>query len=136
MQRMIKLKYVPCGIHTLCCLASAINGDQPVLDTDWVMASDGCPPIASITEIKAVAESMELQSGCIWSKANITQALSDNHTKKIEQAGFVPLSAPDFSNVTKRNYLALLSNQANISISQSSSRKTMSRYAAKNSPRA
>ncbi len=27
MQRMIDLKYVPCGIHTLHCLASAINGD-------------------------------------------------------------------------------------------------------------
>jgi hypothetical protein len=74
MQRMIKLKYVPCGIHTLRCLASAINGDQPVLDTDWVMAGGGCPPIASITEIKAIAESMELQSGRVWSKANITKA--------------------------------------------------------------
>jgi hypothetical protein len=82
MQWIIKLKYVPCGIHTLCCLASAINGDKPVLDTDWVMAGGGRPPIASITEIKAIAESMELQSGRVWSKADITKALSDNHMKK------------------------------------------------------
>ncbi len=74
MQRMIELKYVPCGIHTLCCLASAINGDHPVLDMDWVMADGGRPPIASITEIKAIAESMKLQSGRVWSKANITKA--------------------------------------------------------------
>ncbi len=53
--------------------------------------------------------------------------------KKIEEAGFVTLSAPDFSNGTKRNYLALLSNQANISISQSSSQKTTTIYAAENS---
>jgi hypothetical protein len=50
MQRMIELTYVPCGIHTLPGLASAINGDQPVLDTDWASGA-GCPPIASITEI-------------------------------------------------------------------------------------
>jgi hypothetical protein len=118
-QRMIELKYVPCGIHTLCCLASAINGDQPVLDMDWVMDGGGHPPIASITEIKAIAESMELQSRRVWSKVDITKALSDNHMKKIEQAGFVPLSAADFSDGTKRNYLAFLSNQANVSISQS-----------------
>jgi hypothetical protein len=136
MQRMIELKYVPCGIHTLCCLASAINGDQPVLYMDWVMAGGGRPTIASITEIKAIAESMELQSGRVWSEANITKALSDNHIKKIEEAGFVPLSAPDFSNGTKRNYLALLSSQANVSISQSSSQKTTTRYAAEKSLRA
>jgi hypothetical protein len=56
--------------------------------------------------------------------------------KKIEEAGFVTLSAPDFSNGTKRKFLALLSNQANISISQSSSQKTTTRYAAENSLRA
>jgi hypothetical protein len=73
---------------------------------------------------------MELQSGGIWSKANVTKALSDNHMKKVEEAGFVPLSAPDFSNGTKRNYPALISNQANISIFQGSSQKTTTIYAA------
>jgi len=35
MNKMIYLKYVPCGIHALrCLLASAANGEQPVLDTD------------------------------------------------------------------------------------------------------
>jgi hypothetical protein len=53
--------------------------------------------------------------------------------KKIEEAGFVPLSHQEFSRSTKRNYLAMLSNQGNISISQSSSQKTSTRFAAKNS---
>jgi hypothetical protein len=79
---------------------------------------------------------MELQSGRVWSEDNVTKVLSDNHMKKVEVAGFVTLSAPDFSNGTKRNYLPLLSNQANISISQSRSQKTMTRYAAENSLRA
>jgi hypothetical protein len=35
MNKMIELKYVPCGIHTLHCLiVSATKGEQPVLDTD------------------------------------------------------------------------------------------------------
>jgi len=53
MNKMIDLKYVPCGIHTLCrLLASATNGDQPVLDTDWIATGGDRPPIASLDEIK------------------------------------------------------------------------------------
>jgi hypothetical protein len=53
MNKMIDLKYVPCGIHTLRrLLASARNGEQPVLDTDWISTVGGCPPIASIDELK------------------------------------------------------------------------------------
>ncbi len=34
MNRMIQLKYVPCAIHTLHCLVSALNSGKPILDKD------------------------------------------------------------------------------------------------------
>jgi hypothetical protein len=130
---VIKLKYVPCCIHTLCRLVvSATNGKQPVLDMDWISSGGGCPPIASLNEIKAIAAIMESQSGHVWTKAVVLWALSDNHMKKIEEAGFVSLSNVEFSGKMKRNYLALVLNKGNISISQSSSQKKMTRFAAEN----
>ncbi len=137
MNKMINLKYVPCGIHTLCCLlASATNGEQLVLDTDWIATGGGRPPIASLDEIKTIANSMESQSGCVWSDSNLSRALSDNYMKKIEDSGFVSLTQPEFSRSFERNYMVLLSNQGNISISTSSSQKTTTRFAAENSLRA
>jgi hypothetical protein len=109
MNKMIKLKYVPCGIHTLCRLmVSATDCEKPMLDTDWISAGGGCPPIATIHEIKTMANSMECQSGCVWSDPDVSRALSDNHMKKIEEAGFVSLSQPECSKSIKRNYMALL----------------------------
>jgi hypothetical protein len=137
MNKMIDFKYVPCGIHTLCCLlASATNGKQPVLDTDWIATGGGRPPIASLDEIKTIASSMESQSGRVWSDSDLSRALSDNYMKKIEASGFVSLTQPEFSRSSNRNYMALLSNQGNISISTSSSKKTTTRFAAENSLRA
>ena len=53
MNKMIDFKYVPCGIHTLCRLvASATNGEQPVLNTDWITTGGGRPPIASLMKSK------------------------------------------------------------------------------------
>ena len=96
MNKMIDLKYVPCGIHTLCrLLASARNGEQPVLDTDWISTVGGRPPIARIDEIKTIASSMESQSGRVWSDSDISCALSDNNTKKIEASGLVSLTQPE-----------------------------------------
>ena len=72
MNKMIELKYVPCGIHTLCRLVvSATNGEQPVLDTDWISTGGGHPPIASLDEIITIAVSLESQSGHVWSKSNV-----------------------------------------------------------------
>jgi hypothetical protein len=80
MNKMIVLKHLPCGIHTLCHqVVSATNCEQPVLDMDWISTGGGCPPIASLDEIKTIADSMESQSGCVWSNSNISRALSDNH---------------------------------------------------------
>ena len=56
--------------------------------------------------------------------------------KKIEASGFVSLTQPEFSRSSNRNYVALLSNQGNISISTSCSQKTTTRFAAENSLRA
>jgi hypothetical protein len=135
MNKMIDLKYLPCGIHTLCRLVvSATNGEQLILDMDWISTSGCRPPIPNLDEIKTIANvSMESQSGHVLSKSNLSRALSDYHIKKIDEAGFVSLSQPEFARSTIRNYLALLSNQENISISQSSSQKTTTRFAAENS---
>ena len=98
MNKMIKLKYVPCGIHTLCHpMVSATDCEKPILDTDWISAGGGHPPIATIVEIKTMANSMECQSGRVWSDSDMSQALSDSHMTKIEQAGFFSLSQLEFS---------------------------------------
>ena len=124
----------PCGIHTLRRLsASARNGEQPVLDTDWISTVGGRPPIASLDEIKTIASSMESQSGRVWSDSDISLALSDNHMKQIEASGFVSLTQPGFLESSKRNYMALPLNQGSISISTSGSQKTTTRFAAENS---
>jgi hypothetical protein len=134
MNKTIKLKYLPCDIDTLCRLVvSATNGEQPALNADWISTGGSRPPIASLDEIKTIAVSMESQSGHAWSKSNVSWALSKYHSKKIEEAGFVSLSEPEFARSTIRNYLALLLNQESISISQSSSQKKTTRFAAENS---
>ena len=137
MNKMIELKYVPCGIHTLRrLLVRFTNLERPVLDTDWISPGGGRPPIASLDEVKTMAASLEGQSGRVWSDTDLSRALSHIHTKKMDEAGLVSLSAPEFSRSSKRNYMALLSNQESISISQSSTQKTTTRFAAENSLRA
>ena len=137
MNKMIELKYVPCGIHTLRrLLVRFTNLERPVLDTDWISPGGGRPPIASLDEVKTMAASLEGQSGRVWSDTDLSRALSHIHTKKMDEAGLVSLSAPEFSRSSKRNYMALLSNQESISISQSSMQKTTTRFAAENSLRA
>jgi len=77
--KMIDLKYVPCGIHTLCHLSAiARNSEQPVLDTGWISTVGSRPPIASLDKIKTIASSTESQSGRVWSDSDISRALSDN----------------------------------------------------------
>ena len=96
MKNMFELKYVPCGILTLHCLmVSATNVEKPILDTDWISAGGGRPPIASLDEIKTMADSMECQSGHVWSDLDGSSALSDNHMKNIEESGFISLSQPE-----------------------------------------
>ncbi len=68
---LIELKYVPCGIHTLCrLLVSATEYEKPVLDTDWISPGGGRPPIATLDEIKTMAESMESLQGRVWSDSD------------------------------------------------------------------
>jgi hypothetical protein len=111
MNKMIKLlKYVPCGFHTLRCLVvSATNGEQPVLDTNWISTGGAHPPIASLDEIKTIANSIKSQSGRVWSDSDFSRALSDNHLKKIEASGFISLTQPEISRSPKKNYMVLLS---------------------------
>jgi hypothetical protein len=59
--------------------------------------------------------------------------LSDHHLKEIEDAGFVSMDSPEYSSQTNRNYLALIASQGNVSISQSRTVKTTTRFAAENS---
>jgi hypothetical protein len=108
----------------------AMNG-KPVLDTDWTGA--GHPPLATIDEIKSIAENMEYQSGCTISPDDVSKILPDQHMMKIKDAGFVSLDSPKFSSSTKRNYLAMIANQRNVSISQTIIIKTTTRFSAENS---
>ena len=62
-------------------------------------ASGGPPPVASLNEVKAIAEKMEDQSGCIPSQ---------------EDAGFVSMDSPEFTSQTKRNCSVLIASQGNI----------------------
>jgi hypothetical protein len=108
----------------------AMNG-KPVLDTDWTGA--GRPPLATIDEIKSIAENMEYQSGRTILPDNVSKTLSDRHMMKIKDARFVSLDSPKFSSSTKINYLAMIANQNNVSILQTSIIKTTTRFAAESS---
>ncbi len=136
MRAMIKLKYVPVCLRSLRRLIERASIGEPVLDTNWLSSSGGCPPVASLNKVKAIAENMENQSGRIVSQEDVAKLLSDHHMKKIEDAGFVPVDSPKFSSQTMRNYTALIASQVNISISQTSTVKTTTRFAAENSIRA
>jgi hypothetical protein len=92
-----------CSIQTK---TSATNSEQPVLDTDWIATGGVCPPIASFDEIETIANSMESQYGRVWSDSDLSRALSDNYTKKIEASGFVSFTQPEFSRSSNRNYMA------------------------------
>jgi hypothetical protein len=133
MKKFIKLKYVPVCVRSLRQLVEIATNGKPVLDTDWT--SVGRPPLATINEIQSIAENMEYQSGRTISQDDVTKILSDWQMMKIKDAGFVPLDSPQFSSTTKRNYLAMIANQNNISISQTSIVKTTARFAAENSIR-
>jgi hypothetical protein len=67
MKKMIQLKYVPVCVCSLCCLIERATNGEPVLDTDWLSATGGRPPVASLNEIMAIAEKLEDQTGCIMS---------------------------------------------------------------------
>jgi hypothetical protein len=75
---------------------------------------------------------MEYQSGRIVSQDDVAKLLSDHLLKKIEDAGFISMDSPKFTSQTKRNYLALIASQENISISKTSTVKTTTRFAAEN----
>ncbi len=75
---------------------------------------------------------MEDPSGCIISQDHFSKLLSDNHLKKIEDADFVSMDSPNFPTTTKRHYLALIANKVNVSISQTSTVKTTTTFAAEN----
>ena len=109
---------------------------EPVLDTNWLSASGGRPPVASLNEVKAIAENMEYRFGRIMSQDDVAKLLSDHHLKKIEDAGFISMDSPEFTSQTKRNYSALIASQGNVSISKTSTVKTTTRFAAENSIRA
>jgi len=133
MKKNIQLKYVPVCVRSLRRLVEISTNGKPVLDTDWT--SVGRPPLATIDEIKSIAENMEYQSGHTISQDDVTKILSDRQMTKINDAGFVLVDSPQFLLTTKRNYLAMIANQSNISISQTSIIKTTTRFAAKNSIR-
>jgi hypothetical protein len=113
-------------------LIERANNCEPVLDTDWHCGRGGHPPVATLDEIKTIAENMEDPSGCIISQDHFSKLLSDNHLKKIEDADFVSMDSPNFPTTTKRHYLALIANKVNVSISQTSTVKTTTTFAAEN----
>ncbi len=89
--------------------------------------------MASLNEVKAIAENMEYQSGRIMSQDDVAKLLSDHHLKKIKDAGFISMDSAEFTSQTKRNYSALIASQGNVSISKTSTVKTTTRFAAENS---
>ncbi len=59
-KKMTQLKYVPVCVCSLCPLPERANNGELVLDTNWM--SVGCPLVASLNKIKAIADNMEGQS--------------------------------------------------------------------------
>jgi hypothetical protein len=56
MKKIILLKYVPICVRSICRLVEMAMNGKPVQDIDWTGA--GRPPLATIDEIKSIAENM------------------------------------------------------------------------------
>ncbi len=93
MKKMIQLKYGPVCDCSLKQLIERANNSETVLDKDWQYGRGGLPPVASLNEIKAIAENMEDQSGCIISQDHISKLLHDHLLKKIEDAGYLSMDS-------------------------------------------
>jgi hypothetical protein len=134
MNDMINMGYVPCGVHTLCCMMSLNAEGKPTPDTPWLM-SKGRKPIATLEEVQIMAEELESKAGRGWSSGEISNMLVEIQLKKTNDEGYVPLTTPTVDRRTVRKYTALLADQTNMSISQSCIMKTTTRNAAKHSLR-
>jgi hypothetical protein len=70
MINMTNMRYVPCGVHTLCRMMTIDAEGKPTPDTPWSM-SRGRKPIASLEEVQTMAEELDSQSSCGWSSGDI-----------------------------------------------------------------
>jgi hypothetical protein len=133
MINMINMHYVPCGVHTHCCMMTIDAAeDKPTPDTPWSMMRDR-KPIAGLEEMQTIAEDLDSQSSRGWCSDDVSTMLGEIQSKKMNGEGYVPLTTPAAHKKSVRNYTALLAHQTNMSISQSCILKTTTKNAAEHS---
>ena len=70
MINMVNMCYVPCGLHTLCCMMKIDVEGKPTPDTSW-STYRGRKLTASLEDVQAIAEDLESQSGHGWCLGDI-----------------------------------------------------------------
>jgi hypothetical protein len=110
---MINIRYVPCGIHTLCCMMTIDAEGKPISDTLWSTLR-GRTTIVSLEEVQTIAEDFESQSGRGCCTGDTSKMLVETQSKMMNNEGYVPLTTPTVHKKTVRNYTALLAHQTNV----------------------
>jgi hypothetical protein len=103
MNDMINMGYVPCGVHTLCCMMSLDADGKPTPDTPW-LTTKGRKPIATLEEVQIMAEELESKAGHGWSSGEISNMLVEIQSKKTIDEAYVPLTTPTVDRKMVRNY--------------------------------
>ena len=105
----------------------------PMIHKEWLGV--GQPPICNDINMAKIAQHCEHYLGKSYCKSNMKQMLEDKHTKKLKNAGSIKILENSISQSSVRNYTALLADQPNMSVSQSTTTKSNTRHGAENSIR-
>ncbi len=144
-----------CHLHTRAAMVKAILAHQKKINVSCSQASIYCllanhakdvivsgeftgkrqPLISSDTDMKHIDQSLDEEIGKTYGKSHIKMIIKKIHTEKLEKAGYKSIIKTSICDTILRNYFALLANEGNITISQSSISKSNTRYAAENSIR-
>ncbi len=123
MINMINMRYVPCGVHTLCHMMTKTAEGKPTPDTPCLMLR-GRKQIASHEEVQTIAEDLESQSGHGCCSGDTSKMRVEVQSKKLNDEGYVPLTTPTVHKKTMRYYTSLLAHQTSMSTSQNCIMKT------------
>jgi hypothetical protein len=85
--------------------------------------------------MKQIAESLVSKVGKTYDKSDVKVMIKKIQTEKLEKAGYKNILDKCISDLTLRNYSALLADEGNIAMSQSYISKSNTCYAAENSIR-
>ena len=131
MDLLVKKKLVPCTTKTLYDLLKK-DKEGVAVTSDWSSCKGGRPRIINKEKKVEIISNMSNAKGRTYGKDEVEGLMEDKMKKMVEDAGHVPLSTVSLSKTTVNNYIAEFAMDPKFSLTQSSIKKTNTRYAAEN----